>query len=363
MKPYLAIIEGLPLKQVQENEARGQFDFLEQQIDRYQDRIFDLLDSQDLEKRRIHRELRGQLETTLSSVQAYAKAQALQERLSALDETASLKGNMFRDQLDEVREDLKQLSLMKVKTDGSAELSNLSRELNRTTQRIVQCYEEENITTIVPTPSPDSHKVVKSLPRMNLPVFEGDPLEWRSFWELFHSMVERETSLSETEKLFYLRSSIKNKEGQDILTATAGTAGDYEQVVKMLKNRYDCPRPIYRMNLLRIHNKHIAYTKEDFLETLDLHLMGIHCSADRCGRIKHGRRYIQRMVHFHGQRGSSTETRTFSQVLRSKGQSPTAQCQTECPISNNGQEALGCSQESVSIYNFPRQLHNGLLCV
>ena len=89
---------------------------------------------------------------------------------------------------------------------------------------------------------------------------------------------ERETSLSETEKLFYLRSSIKNKEGQDILTAAAGTVGDYEQVVKMLKNQYDCPRPIYRMNLLRIHNKHIAYTKEDFLETLDLwnkQLMGI----------------------------------------------------------------------------------------
>ena len=47
VKLYLATIEGLPLKQVQENEARRQFDFLEQQIDRYeliQDRIFDLLD-------------------------------------------------------------------------------------------------------------------------------------------------------------------------------------------------------------------------------------------------------------------------------------------------------------------------------
>ena len=50
-----------------------------------------------------------------------------------------------------------QLSLMKVKTDGSAEISDLSRELNRTTQCIVQRYEEENITTIAPMPSPDSH--------------------------------------------------------------------------------------------------------------------------------------------------------------------------------------------------------------
>ena len=62
-------------------------------------------------------------------------------------------------------------------------------------------------------------------------------------------MLEREPTLNEAEKLFYLRSSIKSKEGQDILTMASGTGGDYNKVVKTLRKRYDCPRQIYKMHL------------------------------------------------------------------------------------------------------------------
>ena len=49
------------------------------------------------------------------------------------------------------------------------------------------------------------------LPKIELPKFYGDPLNWASFWQSFEASVHTNKSLREEDKLTYLRAAIKDK--------------------------------------------------------------------------------------------------------------------------------------------------------
>ena len=48
------------------------------------------------------------------------------------------------------------------------------------------------------------------LPKMDVPSFDGDILNWRSFWEQFAISVHDRTDLADAEKLVYLQQAIKD---------------------------------------------------------------------------------------------------------------------------------------------------------
>ena len=218
IRSYNESIDGLTLKQIKEDEVRQQLGLLEQQTDIYeliQDRILELLEKLDHEnrleeeeseadeQRHVQQDLREQLGAALCSVQAYSMSQ---ERLQILDETDTLSGAHLEKQIDEARKELKELSLLKEKSGECTEIQDITKELNRTAHQLALRFEKENrvTTTTIQIKLSETHHNIRTLPRMNLPTFEGDPLEWRNFWSLFSSMLEREPTLNEAEKLFYL---------------------------------------------------------------------------------------------------------------------------------------------------------------
>jgi len=48
------------------------------------------------------------------------------------------------------------------------------------------------------------------LPKLSIPVFSGDPLQWQSFWDCFEAAVHNNASLTNIQKMNYLRAQLQH---------------------------------------------------------------------------------------------------------------------------------------------------------
>ena len=55
------------------------------------------------------------------------------------------------------------------------------------------------------------------LPRLDVPAFDGQVNSWNSFWEQFDISIHRRTNLSNTEKLVYLKQSLKDGTAKGVI--------------------------------------------------------------------------------------------------------------------------------------------------
>ena len=74
------------------------------------------------------------------------------------------------------------------------------------------------------------------LPKIELPKFGGDCLEWTPYWECFEAAVHR-TTLSDVNKFTYLK-SILYGDAAKVIEGLALTAAHYTTAVELLKKRY-----------------------------------------------------------------------------------------------------------------------------
>nr|XP_029719013.1 uncharacterized protein LOC115261468 [Aedes albopictus] len=87
------------------------------------------------------------------------------------------------------------------------------------------------------------------LPRMNLPIFSGNYLEWQSFFDLFESLVHANPSLKDSQKLYFLKTNLDG-EAASLISHLKIEDANYRTALDKLKSRYDKPR--------EIANKHIT---------------------------------------------------------------------------------------------------------
>jgi hypothetical protein len=95
-----------------------------------------------------------------------------------------------------------------------------------------------------PAPAPvqaQNFVPMAKLPQLKLPTFEGDPLEWPSFWQSFESAVDRQP-LDPVDKLSYLVAGLKGR----ALTTVLGYRGgeNYQHAVDALKRQFGDDRVI-----------------------------------------------------------------------------------------------------------------------
>lgn len=64
-------------------------------------------------------------------------------------------------------------------------------------------HQQQNIGTFT-----NVSQNVSRLPKLTLPTFEGDPLEWQTFWDSFDSAVNSNNVLSDVQRLNYLRAHL-----------------------------------------------------------------------------------------------------------------------------------------------------------
>ena len=108
------------------------------------------------------------------------------------------------------------------------------------------------------------------LPKIELPKFYGDPLNWASFWQSFEDSVHTNKSLRKEYKLTYLRAAIKDKLVSYILNSTTAAPGEYDQLITDIKQRYGQRRPIHETHVMAIV-KHPSIEGETRDELQSLH--------------------------------------------------------------------------------------------
>ena len=110
-----------------------------------------------------------------------------------------------------------------------------------------------------------------SLPKTDMPTFEGDPKQWRKFWERFNPRLSMHPDLPASEKIAQLEQAIKPPDGRDMISASKGTEEEYLACVKSLEQRYDQPKKIYRSYVHETYDHSTPHTRRG-LYTLDSRL-------------------------------------------------------------------------------------------
>ena len=84
---------------------------------------------------------------------------------------------------------------------------------------------------------------ITRLPKLTIPTFSGNVLEWQSFWDCFETAVHNNPALSNVQKLNYLRAQLQ----EGALRVVAGlplTNTSYAHSVTLLRDRYGQPHKL-----------------------------------------------------------------------------------------------------------------------
>ena len=75
------------------------------------------------------------------------------------------------------------------------------------------------------------------LPKLSLPIFTGNILEWQTFWDSFESSLHHNDSLSDIQRFSYLRSLLQGDAAR-VIEGFSLTHTNYIQDVELLKERF-----------------------------------------------------------------------------------------------------------------------------
>ena len=84
------------------------------------------------------------------------------------------------------------------------------------------------------------------LPKIDIPKFDGNIMNWKTFWEPYSILKDSKPGLSDPEKLAYLCQVLKDRQAKDVIEGLSRSGDDYKDAVEYLHGRYDKPRLIYR---------------------------------------------------------------------------------------------------------------------
>ena len=84
---------------------------------------------------------------------------------------------------------------------------------------------------------PPTYHFGARLPKLEIPVFSGEPLDWQPFWDCFAAAIDTNPSLSGVQKLSYLRAQLRG-EASRVITGLPLTNLNYNHSVTLLKERY-----------------------------------------------------------------------------------------------------------------------------
>ena len=82
----------------------------------------------------------------------------------------------------------------------------------------------------VSTPTTSESKGVQ-LPKLDVPTFDGNILNWRSFWEQFQDSVHDRSNLAESEKLVYLQHALKNGSAKQAIEGLSHSGVYYSETI------------------------------------------------------------------------------------------------------------------------------------
>ncbi|XP_045101470.1 uncharacterized protein LOC123498431 [Portunus trituberculatus] len=104
------------------------------------------------------------------------------------------------------------------------------------------------------------------LPRIELPKFSGDVLEWQSFWEQFEALVGV-TNIPDVSKYGYLQSSLVG-EAKRVIQGLTLTAANYHTACSVLKERFGKPERIIFAHIQALLNINLNTSTSRYIASL-----------------------------------------------------------------------------------------------
>ena len=101
------------------------------------------------------------------------------------------------------------------------------------------------------------------LPKLDVPTFDGDLLNWQTFWEQFCVAVHDRSNISDAEKLVYLRNSLKDGPAKGVIEGLSRSGEHYNEAIECLRSHSDRPRLIHQMHVKRIMEIPLAEAVEN----------------------------------------------------------------------------------------------------
>ena len=86
-----------------------------------------------------------------------------------------------------------------------------------------------------------THNTGVKLPKLDVPLFNGDITCWIAFWEQFSVSVHGRKELSNVEKLAYLKNAIKDGSAKRVVEGLSSSGDQYLEAIQCLKTRYERP--------------------------------------------------------------------------------------------------------------------------
>ncbi len=151
-------------------------------------------------------------------------ADYIKELIDQLKASGKDKAKTWGTTLQDLNEEIKRLTRLltkpvaKTNSELKTKLRDYSEEI-RSLKLIDMDAMKPSVDSASPTPSSLSSLSVRrvKLPELKLAPFNGNPLDWPSFWEEFSSAVHNVPELSESSKLSYLHSALKDETAIKIL--------------------------------------------------------------------------------------------------------------------------------------------------
>ena len=135
-------------------------------------------------------------------------------------------------------------------TEWNDRISDNADNINRFIQKVKQ-FRESSLPNTSSFQNTDATGL--KLPKISLPTFSGNYTDWMSFIDLFQGSVNSNSKLSNSQKLHYLKASLKGHAAK-LLSSVTISDSNYEVAREILKNRYSNPRLISRAQVKSIVN-------------------------------------------------------------------------------------------------------------
>ena len=190
---------------------------------------------------------------------ASRRLRQIQDRLSAVGDNLSTPSQDYEiRQIEEEIADIK-LELRSVSSDLAT--LNLPEdddlfEIEKQIRSVIYAHSLSAKKTLAgmrsATPTLAASSSGVKLPKIDVPRFNGNALSWRSFWEQFNVTIHSRTTLTDTEKMTYLQSSIKDSPAKSIIDGLSQSGDNYIEAIETLKARYDRPRLVHQAHVRSI---------------------------------------------------------------------------------------------------------------
>ena len=230
------------------DENVGAFEQLQEHIELLAERPPNEEEEKELDVWRLRtEELRSELCALLQAREAYNMAKSIQHIIQDLENSDSLTGHMVRETIRVMSDQLTQFRALVDSLPDNEELRTLLESIVPHVRRIIRKHDEEHAeveshassgsgTVSIPHAAASPYKPPSSL-RLSLPTFSGDILDWKDFWRIFSSIIDKETSLTDAEKICHLTAAMQSKESKELVQRAAGSTDVYAAVVQELVKR------------------------------------------------------------------------------------------------------------------------------